>query len=164
MVCARTGRISTNCFKDETIHYEEQTQRLQNTHQAATISPAQILTNKLGQGGNKNIFFVGFSQGTMMGLYHLCKRKNQCAGLLGYSGLLFENENFKSEIKSRFPIKLYHGKKDELINYQNSVEASKKLKDMGFEIDFNLSEELGHGIDDEGIKMGLDFIKKTFNI
>ena len=112
----------------------------------------------------KNIFFVGFSQGTMMGLYHLCKRKNQCAGLLGYSGLLFENENFKSEIKSRFPIKLYHGKKDELINYQNSVEASKKLKDMGFEIDFNLSEELGHGIDDEGIKMGLDFIKKTFNI
>ena len=25
----------------------------------------------------KNIFFVGFSQGTMMGLYHLCKRKNQ---------------------------------------------------------------------------------------
>lgn len=112
----------------------------------------------------KNIFFVGFSQGTMMGLYHLCKRKNQCAGLLGYSGLLFENENFKSEIKSRFPIKLYHGKKDELINYQNSVKASKKLKDMGFEIDFNLSEELGHGIDDEGIKMGLDFIKKTFNI
>ena len=76
----------------------------------------------------------------------------------------FEDENFKSEIKSRFPIKLYHGKKDELINYQNSVEASKKLKDMGFEIDFNLSEELGHGIDDEGIKMGLDFIKKTFNI
>ena len=112
----------------------------------------------------KNIFFVGFSQGRMMGLYHLCKRKNQCAGLLGYSGLLFENENFNSEIKSRFPIKLYHGKKDELINYQNSVEASKKLKDMGFEIDFNLSEELGHGIDDEGIKMGLDFIKKTFNI
>ena len=38
----------------------------------------------------KNIFFVGFSQGTMMVLYHLCKRKNQCAGLLGYSGLLYK--------------------------------------------------------------------------
>ena len=78
----------------------------------------------------KNIFFVGFSQGTMMALYHLCKRENRCAGLLGYSGLLFENENFKSEIKSKFPIKLYHGKKDELINYQNSIEASKKLKNL----------------------------------
>ncbi len=112
----------------------------------------------------KNILFVGFSQGTMMALHHLCKRKNQCAGLLGYSGLLFENENFKSEIKSKFPIKLYHGKRDELINYQNSIEASKKLKALGFNIEYNLSEELGHGIDEEGIKIGLDFIKKTFNI
>ena len=112
----------------------------------------------------KNIFFVGFSQGTMMALYHLCKRNNQCAGLLGYSGLLFENESFKSEIKSKFPIKLYHGKKDELINYQNSVEASKKLKTLGFDIDHSLSDELGHGIDDKGIEIGLNFIKKTFDV
>ena len=112
----------------------------------------------------KNIFFVGFSQGTMMALYHLCKRENRCAGLLGYSGLLFENENFKSEIKSKFPIKLYHGKKDELINYQNSIEASKKLKKFGFDIDYNLSDDLGHSIDDKGIQLGLNFIKKTFNV
>ena len=112
----------------------------------------------------KNIFFVGFSQGTMMALYHLCKRENRCAGLLGYSGLLFENENFKSEIKSKFPIKLYHGKKDELINYQNSIEASKKLKKFGFDIDYSLSDDLGHGIDDKGIQLGLNFIKKTFNL
>lgn len=112
----------------------------------------------------KNIFFVGFSQGTMMALYHLCKRENRCAGLLGYSGLLFENENFKSEIKSKFPIKLYHGKKDELINYQNSIEASKKLKEFGFDIDYSLSDDLGHGIDDKGIQLGLSFIKKTFNV
>ena len=112
----------------------------------------------------ENIFFVGFSQGTMMALYHLCKRENRCAGLLGYSGLLFENENFKSEIKSKFPIKLYHGKKDELINYQNSIEASKKLKKFGFDIDYSLSDDLGHGIDDKGIQLGLNFIKKTFNV
>lgn len=112
----------------------------------------------------KNIFFVGFSQGTMMALYHLCKRENSCAGLLGYSGLLFENEKFKSEIKSKFPIKLYHGKKDELINYQNSIEASKKLKKFGFDIDYSLSDDLGHGIDDKGIQLGLNFIKKTFNV
>ena len=112
----------------------------------------------------KNIFFVGFSQGTMMALYHLCKRENRCAGLLGYSGLLFENENFKSEIKSKFPIKLYHGKKDELINYQNSIEASKKLKKFGFDIDYSLSDDLGHGIDDKGIQLGLNFIKKIFNV
>ena len=112
----------------------------------------------------KNIFFVGFSQGTMMALYHLCKRKKECAGLIGYSGLLYENKNFKSDIKSKFPIKLYHGKKDELINYTYSIEASDKLKSLGFEIDISLSEELGHGIDDKGIELGLNFIKKTFNV
>ena len=37
------------------------------------------------------IAFFGFSQGAMMGLYHLCKRKQSCAGLLAYSGLLFED-------------------------------------------------------------------------
>ena len=94
-----------------------------------------------------------------MALYHLCKRKNQCAGLLGFSGLLYENKNFKSEIKSKFPIKLYHGKKDELINYKYSVEASENLKAHGFNIDYCLSDNLGHGIDDEGIKIGLEFIK-----
>ncbi|MEC8265276.1 MAG: dienelactone hydrolase family protein [Pseudomonadota bacterium] len=112
----------------------------------------------------KKILFVGFSQGTMMALYHLCKRKNQCAGLLGFSGLLYENKNFKSEIKSKFPIKLYHGKKDELINYKYSVEASENLKAHGFNIDYCLSDNLGHGIDDEGIKIGLEFIKKTLNV
>ena len=47
---------------------------------------------------NKKILFVGFSQGTMMALYHLCKRKKECAGLIGYSGLLYENESFREEI------------------------------------------------------------------
>ena len=55
-------------------------------------------------------------------------------------------------------------KKDELINHQNSIEASEKLKKFGFDIDYCLSDELGHGIDDKGIQIGLDFIKKTFNV
>ena len=112
----------------------------------------------------KNIFFVGFSQGTMMALYHLCKRKNQCAGLLGYSGLLYKNKNFKSEIKSKFPIQLYHGKKDELIDCKYSIEASENLKQLGFEIDIRLSDDLAHGIDEQGLEWGLNFIKKTFNV
>lgn len=37
----------------------------------------------------EKIFFVSFSQGTMMALYHLCKRNTSCAGIMGYSGLLF---------------------------------------------------------------------------
>ena len=65
-----------------------------------------------------------------MALYHLCKRENRCAGLLGTQDCFLKMKILKSEIKSKFPIKLYHGKKDELINYQNSIEASKKLKNL----------------------------------
>ena len=53
----------------------------------------------------KKILFVGFSQGTMMALYHLCKRKNQCAGLLGFSGLLYENKKILNlKLNQSFPL------------------------------------------------------------
>ena len=38
---------------------------------------------------------VGFSQGTIMALYHLTKRQKPCAGLIGYSGMLFNDQEFE---------------------------------------------------------------------
>ncbi len=113
---------------------------------------------------DNKILFVGFSQGTMMALYHLFRRKKSCAGLIGYSGLLFEDEKMENELLSRFPIKLYHGKKDEVINYEFTVKAYKKLKKLDFDVSYHLSQELSHGIDDEGLKLGLKFIEKIFYI
>ena len=110
------------------------------------------------------IFFVTFSQGTMMGLYHLCKRSQSCAGIMGYSGLLFYDESFNKDVKSKFPVRLYHGKNDDIINFEQTVKASKVLKSLKFDSDFKLQEHLGHGIDQDGLTYGLDFIKKTFNI
>ena len=113
---------------------------------------------------NEKILFVGFSQGTMMGLYHLCKRKKKCAGLIGYSGLLYEDDNFEKEINSKFPITLYHGKIDEVINYNFTLKAHERLKLLGFDIDYNLSESLGHGIDERGLTFGENFIKEKFYV
>jgi len=107
------------------------------------------------------IFFVGFSQGTMMALFHLCKRRSSCAGLLGYSGLLYENKKFDDEVLSKFPIRLYHGLNDEVINSEFTSKASEKLKSLGFNVDYHLQNELGHGIDGFGLNFGLEFAKKT---
>ena len=50
--------------------------------------------------------------------------------------------------------------KDELIDFKYSIEASENLKKLGFEIDIRLSDDLAHGIDEQGLEWGLNFIKK----
>ena len=114
--------------------------------------------------GLESIFFVTFSQGTMMALYHLCKRKDKCAGIMGYSGLLFQDETFDSEVKSKFPIKLYHGKDDDVLDHSQTISAAEKFNLLEFDIEYKIQNNLGHGIDNEGLEFGLNFIKKTFNI
>ena len=110
------------------------------------------------------IIFFGFSQGAMMGLYHWCKRKRKCAGLLAYSGLLFGNQKFASEIKSKFPVRIFHGRNDEVIDSQNSVRSKDKLISLGFKVDLKIQDNLGHGIDNTGLDFALDFIKDILDV
>ena len=63
-----------------------------------------------------------------------------------------------------FQLLLYHGKNDEVINYEFTLKAHEKLSNLGFEINYNLSDLLGHGIDEKGIGIGESFIKKFFYI
>lgn len=113
---------------------------------------------------DKQIIFFGFSQGAMMGLYHLCKRNNSCAGLLAFSGLLFEDLNFEKEIVSRFPVALYHGKNDEVIDYKNSLKSFEILRKLGFDSHYHIQNNLGHGIDNDGLEFALEFIEKILKI
>ena len=113
---------------------------------------------------SKDLLIVGFSQGTIMSLYHLNKKKNSCAGIIGYSGYLFENKNFTNEVKSKFPVFLYHGKNDEVINSDASEIAAKRLSELGFEVTLLIQNNLGHGIDENGLDQGKEFIKKVFKL
>ena len=110
------------------------------------------------------IIFVSFSQGTMMALYHLCKRKKACSGLLGYSGLLYEDQNFEKDITCRFPIKLFHGYDDEVINFEYTVKAFEKLKSLNFQVTHQIENSLAHGISQSGLESGLQFIKQKFYV
>ena len=114
--------------------------------------------------GMDSIIFVSFSQGTMMALYHLCKRQKACAGLLGYSGLLYEDQNFEKEIACRFPISLRHGYDDEVINFEYTVKAFEKLKSLDFQVTHRIENGLAHGISQNGLDSGLQFIKQKFYV
>ena len=61
---------------------------------------------------------------------------------MGYSGLLFYDESFNKDVKSKFPVRLYHGKNDDIINFEQTVKASKVLKSLKFDSDFKLQNIL----------------------
>ena len=110
----------------------------------------------------KDLLIVGFSQGTIISLYHLIRRKLPCAGIIGFSGLYFEGKGLDVDIS--FPILLYHGKDDQVIECESSKKAEKLLSEKGFNVDCHLQENLGHGIDINGLNVAKEFIKKIFKV
>jgi phospholipase/carboxylesterase len=110
---------------------------------------------------------VGFSQGTMMALHVGLRRAAAPLAIVGYSGLLvvppdLKPEAFTAEIKSRPPVLLVHGDSDDLIPPQAMFQASSGLASFGLAVEWHLSEGVGHGIDQEGLRHGGEFLKRAF--
>ena len=103
---------------------------------------------------------VGFSQGTMMALHVGLRRARPLAGIVGFSGMLAGPEILKDEIKSRPPILLIHGDQDELIPAQALFQASSGLAALGIPVEWHLSAGIGHGIDQEGLRHGGEFLAR----
>ena len=108
---------------------------------------------------------VGFSQGTMMALHVGLRRATAPFALVGYSGLLVVDPDGKpealaGEIKSRPPILLIHGDSDDLIPPQALFMAANGLAAIGVPVEWHLSAGIGHGIDQEGLRQGGEFIAR----
>jgi phospholipase/carboxylesterase len=108
---------------------------------------------------------VGFSQGTMMALHVGLRRAVPPFAIVGYSGLLVvppdaNPDKLAAEIKSRPPILLIHGDQDELIPAQALFQASSGLAALGVPVEWHLSAGIGHGIDQEGLRHGGEFLAR----
>ena len=103
---------------------------------------------------------VGFSQGTMMSLFTAPRRETPCAGIMGYSGRMESPELMEKEIKSRPPVVLVHGDRDELLPLQMLQTAAKTLEANGVEVETHVRPGLGHGIDEVGLQIGMRFLGK----
>jgi phospholipase/carboxylesterase len=110
---------------------------------------------------------VGFSQGTMMALYTGLRRE-AIAGIVGYSGVLVTPANEEAalksneEIKSRPPVLLIHGDRDEVIPAQALFLSAQGLGAAGIPVEWHLSQGIGHGIDGDGLRHGGAFLQKAF--
>jgi phospholipase/carboxylesterase len=112
---------------------------------------------------------VGFSQGTMMALHVGLRRAVAPAAIVGYSGIFVLPNNaapeaFAGEIKSRPPVLLIHGDRDDLIPAQALFHASQALAALGIPVEWHLSPGVGHGIDAEGLRQGGEFLARCLAV
>jgi phospholipase/carboxylesterase len=105
---------------------------------------------------------VGFSQGTMMALHVGLRRPKAMAAIVGFSGMLVEPNRLKAEIKSRPPVLLVHGDRDEVIPVQALQQARAALADAGVPVESHVSAGLPHGIDGDGLDIAGRFLVNAF--
>tara|TARA_B100000686_G_scaffold353070_2_gene457188 strand:+ start:1573 stop:2235 length:663 start_codon:yes stop_codon:yes gene_type:complete len=109
----------------------------------------------------KDLLLIGFSQGTMISLHVAPRRALPIAGIIGYSGRMEAPDLLKDEICSKPPVILIHGDSDELLAVSEMETAAEALRDNGVVTEAHIRPNLGHGIDEEGIKLGLDFVTRV---
>ncbi len=110
---------------------------------------------------------VGFSQGTMMSLHVGLRCEVAPAAIVGYSGMLVIPEDvdpdaFAAEIRSRPPVLLIHGDQDQLIPVQAIFHAAQGLAALEVPVQWHISNGIGHGIDQEGLRHGGEFLARQF--
>ena len=115
----------------------------------------------------KDVILIGFSQGAMMSMQCLLINHKQLGAIIGYSGALREEnvEAANDQIlngKHKFldtPILLVHGELDEVVPFQSLERSKILLNKIGFNVQTLSRQNLGHGIDPEGISKGMEFLK-----
>lgn len=108
---------------------------------------------------DRDLFLIGFSQGTMMALYTSLRRAAACRGVIGYSGALVGGERLPEEMTARPPVCLIHGDADMVVPFQASVMAHGVLESLSVPVEFHRRPRLGHGIDPEGVDIAKRFIE-----
>ena len=67
-----------------------------------------------------------------------------------------------AEIRSRPPVLLIHGDADELIPVQALLHAAQGLAALEVPAEWHIAAGIGHGIDQEGLRQGGEFLAKSF--
>ena len=110
---------------------------------------------------DRDLALVGFSQGTMMSLFVAPRRDSACAGIVGYSGRLDSPDALAAELRSRPPVVLIHGERDELLPAALMDAAAQALRSNGVAVETHLRPGLGHGIDEAGLQLGKRFLRRV---
>lgn len=112
---------------------------------------------------------VGFSQGTMMALHVGLRRATAPAAIVGFSGMIVMEEgkgpeSLAPQVRSKPPILLVHGDRDEVIPVDALFLSTDALAAAEVPCQWHLSIGLGHGIDAEALRHGGLFLAQSFGL
>ncbi len=105
---------------------------------------------------------MGFSQGAMMAMYTMPRRKKACAGVIGYSGMLVDAAGLKADGIQKMPILAIHGDADTVVDPACLTGVDEGFRAAGFDVETIMRPHLGHGIDPFGLMRGVDFCNECF--
>jgi phospholipase/carboxylesterase len=106
----------------------------------------------------KDTILAGFSQGAMMALHVGTSLEENLLGIIAFSGAFVEPEGVMDGNKARPSICLVHGDLDNVVDPAYSAEAAKQLSQLGFQVNYHVSQGVGHGISPDGLAFAGAFI------
>ncbi len=109
-----------------------------------------------------DVALVGFSQGTMMSLFCAPRWEQAIAGVVGYSGALLAPGRLAAELRSRPPVILIHGERDDIVPISSMDTAIEALTDAQISVRGYRRPGLAHGIDMKGIELAGEFLVQAF--
>ena len=110
------------------------------------------------------IIIGGFSQGCMLALQTGIKRNEKINSIIGYSGRIIDTDHLSKNINSRPNVILMHGDIDQVVTIDSFLEAKEFFEKNDYEIETKIFKNCEHRIPTEGSSLGLQFIKKNFNL
>jgi phospholipase/carboxylesterase len=120
---------------------------------------AELVRLKLDAG---KLALVGFSQGTMVALHVGLRRDPGPAAIVGFSGALIGADRLPAEARGRPPVLLVHGDADEVVPLPAMHAALNGLAQAGVPAQWHITPGGGHGIDQDGLDLALDFLAQAF--
>ena len=105
---------------------------------------------------------LGFSQGAMMSLHVGLRRPEPLAAVLGFSGLLVAPERLAVEMRSRPPVFLAHGERDEVVPVHALAAARDSLSGAGVGCRWRVTPGLPHSIGEDALAAGGLFLRDAF--
>ncbi len=105
---------------------------------------------------------VGFSQGTMMALHVGLRRAEPLGAVVGFSGLLTGPQTLPAEIRSRPPVLLAHGDRDDRVPIQALFAALESLGAAKAPVLWHICPGAGHTITEDGLDLAARFLRDAF--